>query len=179
MPEVANARENHRQAGGIGCLDRSWSRSEPPGWMIAATPNAAALRTESSNGRKPSDASTAPLARSPALDRAILTASIRLTCPWPIPKVTPPRTTTIPLEVTCLATAQANRRSSHWKASGSRPVTTWQDWRTCCRSIGGSASWNRNPPLTRLQSNSCHRPALRCPAGAASVCRRAPTRPHR
>ena len=45
----------------------SSSRFEPPGWMIAVTPAAAAASGPSRNGKKASEASTAPRARSPAL----------------------------------------------------------------------------------------------------------------
>ena len=45
----------------------SSSRFEPPGWMIAVTPAAAATSGPSRNGKKASEASTAPRARSPGL----------------------------------------------------------------------------------------------------------------
>ena len=51
----------------------SWSFTDPPGWMIAVTPAAAAAWTLSGNGKNASDASTLPRDLSPAFFTAIST----------------------------------------------------------------------------------------------------------
>ena len=55
----------------------SSSRIEPPGWMTAVAPAAAAARSPSAKGKKASEATTEPLVRE-AFSRAALPASSRL-----------------------------------------------------------------------------------------------------
>src|SRR3989304_1724863 len=73
----------------------SSSRTAPPGWMIAVTPARQAISTASSraNGKKASEASTAPFARSPASRSASSTGVLRFCWPPPAapPPVAPPR----------------------------------------------------------------------------------------
>ena len=78
MQEVAAAGEDHGRAGGVAAAITSSSRIEPPGWTIARTPAAKAASGPSANGKNPSDASTAPWARSSALSTAMRTESTRL-----------------------------------------------------------------------------------------------------
>ena len=56
----------------------SWSRTEPPGWMIALIPALAISSTLSANGKKASEARTAPSRRSLAWSMAIRTEATRL-----------------------------------------------------------------------------------------------------
>lgn len=56
----------------------SWSRTDPPGWIIALIPALAISSTLSANGKKASDAKTAPSSRSEACSIAILTEATRL-----------------------------------------------------------------------------------------------------
>src|SRR6185503_2531583 len=92
----------------------SSSRTDPPGWAIAVMPALAAISTESGNGKKASEQSTAPSTSCPArsaLRSAKRTASTREDCPAPMPSVRPSRAMTMAFEMTCLVTRQAKRRS--------------------------------------------------------------------
>ena len=85
----------------------SSSRFEPPGWMIAVTPAAAATSGPSRNGKKASEASTEPRARSPAFATAIRTESSRLIWPAPTPTSCRPCASTIAFDLTAWQTRQA------------------------------------------------------------------------
>ena len=77
----------------------SASRFDPPGWITAVAPAAAAARSPSAKGKNASDATTQPSARersspaaadaSAAFCAAILDESTRLIWPAPMPTVAP------------------------------------------------------------------------------------------
>jgi hypothetical protein len=52
VPEVAAAGEDHRQVVAVGRSIAISSRIEPPGWMIAVMPAAAAAWMPSGNGSR-------------------------------------------------------------------------------------------------------------------------------
>ena len=62
--EVPRAREVHRDAGGLAAATTSASRIDPPGATTARTPASRSTWSPSANGKKASDAATAPRARS-------------------------------------------------------------------------------------------------------------------
>ena len=71
----------------------SSSRIEPPGWITAAMPAAAAVSMPSRNGKKASEAITAPAIGRPAssaFQRPMRAESTRLIWPAPTPTVRPP-----------------------------------------------------------------------------------------
>ena len=79
-------------AGDPAAAIASSSRMEPPGWITAAIPAAAALSMPSRNGKKASEAMTAPAIGRPAssaFQRPILAESTRLIWPAPTPTVRP------------------------------------------------------------------------------------------
>ena len=87
-------------------------------------PASAATSSASGNGKKASEASDAPFARSPAFRVAIHDESTRDICPAPIPTVAPSRTSTMVLDFTRQAIVQARSRSRHSSSVGSREETT-------------------------------------------------------
>ena len=94
--------------------------------MIARTPASIAAWGPSANGKKASEAITAPssaISAAAALSTAIRTESTRLICPAPIPAVPRSRASTIAFERTCLHTFQANSSSPHSASVGLRSVT--------------------------------------------------------
>ena len=143
----------------------SSSRREPPGWMIAVTPAAAATSGPSRNGKNASEASTAPRLRSPAFSTAIRTESSRLIWPAPTPRSWPSLATTIAFDLTIAQTRQAKARSRQL-ALGRGPA------RSPPGPPAGSASsrsqpWASSPPSIRRRSR---------PEGAGSPGRSAPSR---
>jgi hypothetical protein len=66
MPEMPHAGEHHRDAVLVGGGDDFGSRIEPPGWMTAVMPASAAWSRPSRNGKKASEAITAPRTARPA-----------------------------------------------------------------------------------------------------------------
>src|SRR5258708_1948324 len=108
----------------------SSSRIEPPGWITAVAPASIATRRPSANGKKASDATTAPLvsgsdapaclAVSAALWAAMRAASTRLIWPAPIPTVAPCLAYTMVFDLTCLATRNANAKSASSELVGAR-----------------------------------------------------------
>ena len=121
-------------------------------------PALSASRGPSPNGKKASEASTAPARSCPcsrAFSTAIRTASTRLICPAPIPIVRRPLASTMAFEVTCLHTVQAKSRSAQ-SASAGAPQTTRIAPRS---SMPASRSWTRRPPsaLLDIQAGRCSR----------------------
>ena len=125
----------------------SSSRIDPPGCTAAVTPAAAATSSESGNGKKASDASTAPLAASPAPPAASRALSTRFGWPAPIPTSTPSRTSVIAFDFTCLQTSHAVRRSASSDALGSRSLTIAN-----AVSSERSDSWTSTPPRVERSS---------------------------
>jgi len=58
VSEVPHSREDHRQSMSIRASTTSWSRTEPPGWMIAVRRLSAISSTPSGNGKNASEAAT-------------------------------------------------------------------------------------------------------------------------
>ncbi len=128
----------------------SSSRIEPPGWITALIPAWAALSMPSRNGKKASEAITEPGTSSPAcsaLMAAMRAELTRLIWPAPTPMVMLPLAYTIALDLTYLATRQANSRSRISASVGARLVTT-----LISLVRARSASCTNKPPLTRLKS---------------------------
>ena len=88
--------------------------------MITRTPASSAACTPSANGKKASDASTAPATGVSALPSASCVESTRDICPAPMPTVAVSRAITMAFERTCLTTRQANSRSPHSRSVGAR-----------------------------------------------------------
>ena len=97
----------------------SWSRIDPPGWMIAVTPASSASCGPSANGKNASEASDRALAaaiwafsmrEADRVDAAHLAGADA--------DVAPSRARTIAFERTCLQTFQANSSSPHSASVG-------------------------------------------------------------
>src|SRR5205807_10024415 len=101
----------------------SLSRTEPPGCAKAVTPAVRAFSTPSAKGKYASDASTEPLARSPARVTARATDSTRLIWPAPTPTEALSLASTIAFDFTCLTTFQAKASCSHSASVGRRALT--------------------------------------------------------
>ncbi len=82
--------------------------------MIAVTPASAAAVTQSSKGKKASDAMTAPFISERHLLIPFSTAQIRLVCPGPMAMVMPSFTKTMPLDLVCFTTFMAISKSRSW-----------------------------------------------------------------
>ncbi len=129
----------------------SASLIDPPGWMIALTPAAAACSIESAFGKNASLASVDPFARSPALSAAIFTETTLDIWPAPTPTVLVPWQRTMAFDFTCLATTQPKRSDSISSFVGFVLVTTLRSASvTCFKSL----SWASIPPTTFLRSTS-------------------------
>ena len=103
----------------------SGSWIEPPGWMIARMPYFFASAIESGFGKKPSDASTAPLDLLAAFRNAVWQESTREGCPIPNPSVAPFLAITIALDYECFTTFHANSRSARELPDNGLRVTVW------------------------------------------------------
>jgi hypothetical protein len=123
----------------------SASRTDPPGWMAAVAPAAAAASRPSRKGKNASDATTVPFVGRWAFITAILAESTRLICPAPTPTVRSLRTYTMALDLTCLQTFQPNSRASISSEVGGRFVTTL---RSAACSTCRSRLCRSRPPLT-------------------------------
>ena len=136
VPEVADAGEHHRDAGGVGgCddlgvaaraagLDRRGGagpdrRFEPVGERVER------VRGDDRAALSPAPARPALAAVSAAFWAAMRTLSTRLIWPAPMPTVAPPRAKTIAFDLTCFATVSANSRSAISDSVGARLVTTF------------------------------------------------------
>src|SRR5882762_3964996 len=116
-------------------LMTSSSRIEPPGWITAVAPASITTNSPSANGKNASDATTDPLvigkgsfassAASCALRAAMRAESTRLIWPAPMPTVARSLAYTMVLDLTCLATRNANLRSRSSAAVGPRLVTVF------------------------------------------------------
>ena len=106
----------------LAILITSWSLTEPPGWIIAFTPDSISTLIPSIKGKKASDAATEldnfSGRNSWALFDAILQLSNLLGCPAPIPMVDVLLTKTIALDLTNLQILNANFRLLSWLGDG-------------------------------------------------------------
>src|SRR5258708_4072230 len=91
--------------------------------MTAVAPALAASSTPSGNGKKASEATTAPCSGDCAFITASLTESTRLIWPAPTPRGAPSRAKTMALDFTCLQTFQAKRMFCISSGEGARLVT--------------------------------------------------------
>src|SRR5690606_19837489 len=92
----------------------SSSRTLPPGWITQVAPASATTSRPSRKGKKASEATADPDRLRPAfsaLMEAMRAESMRLIWPAPTPRVMPLPTKTMALDLTYLATFQANIRS--------------------------------------------------------------------
>ena len=137
----------------LAAVMTSSSRTEPPGWMMARTPAAAAASTPSRKGKKASLASTLPWVSRPsfwAFRTAICEAKTRLVCPAPMPMVARFLASTMALDLTVLAIFQAKSRSCSSSGAGSRALTVF---RFSLLMMPLSHSWTSRPPWMLV---SCH-----------------------
>ena len=142
-------------------LITSSSFIEPPGWMTAVMPCLPAMSILSMNGKKASEAMTAPFTSSPA-SPAFITAmrveSIRDIWPAPMPIVIRPFASTMALLLTCLQTFHAKSMSSSSLSFGARLVAVFKS-----AALPRSGVWSRNPPETFFTSKQ-HEPSPISPA---------------
>ena len=123
MAEVADAGEQHGDAGGVGGGDDllvAHAAARLDGGGGAGVDGGS---RPSGNGKNASEATTQGRlpAFAPARRTARSTASTRLVWPMPMPTVAPSRASTMALDLTCLTTVQAKRRSAS-SAVGGRPA---------------------------------------------------------
>ena len=119
----------------------------PPGCTIAVTPYSAAMATVSSNGKKPSDASTRSLSKPAALASlsAISAEPTRFICPAPTPSVRPSLTTTMAFDFTCLTILHPKFISANCPAVGFASVTHLS---ATTSAVWRSSSCTNRPPVT-------------------------------
>src|SRR5690606_18303711 len=140
----------------------SASRTEPPGWITQPAPASTTTSSPSRNGKKASEATAEPASDSAALlalIEAIRAESIRLIWPAPTPRVCPLPQKTIALDLTNLATRQANSMSASWASVGEISVTTRSSSGARLRA---SSVCTSRPPPTRLKSKAL-------PPGASGI----------
>ena len=107
----------------------SWSFIEPPGWIIAVIPALWASSIQSLNGKKASDANTAPFVtpdpiNSSACSIDCFVAQILFTWPGPIPIDCLSFPKAMPLDFTYLTIFHVNSKSSNSFSVGFLSVTT-------------------------------------------------------
>ena len=145
-------------------LTESSSRTEPPGCTIAVTPYSAASVTQSSKGKKPSEASTSPSVTPAACAclRAISAEPIRFIWPAPTPSVRPSFTTTMAFDFTCLTICQPKFMSSICSAAGFAAVTHIS---AVTLFVSTSRSCTNRPPFTLTY---CFCPTAPCSISTSS-----------
>src|SRR5260370_6222090 len=154
-------------------LMTSSSRTEPPGWITAVAPASTVTSNPSANGKKASDATTEPLvigaasfnssAASCALPAAMRAESTRLILPAPMPTVARSLAYTMVLDLTCLATRNANLRSRSSESVGARLVTTFS---VMSSTTALSRLCTSKPPATVLAVRPALRGSGRLPASS-------------
>src|SRR5690606_13809838 len=141
----------------------SSSRTLPPGRMTQVAPASATTPRPSRTGKKASDATAEPARprpAGPALIEARRAGPRRRTRPAPTPTVMPCAANIMALDLTYLATCQANIRSCICCSVGALAVTTL---RPAGVSWWLSGVWTSQPPPTRLTSKAlAPRPAGIC-----------------
>src|SRR5690606_8471815 len=140
----------------------SSSRTLPPGWITPVAPAATTTSRPSRNGKKASEATAEPFRVRPAFSAlmdAMRAESMRLIWPAPTPRVMPPPTNTMALDLTYLATFQAKVRSFISASVGWRRVTARSASRGTLYESGVCTS---QPPPTRLMAQTL------CPAPAGT-----------
>ena len=107
---------------------------------MAEIPAAAAISTQSGNGKNASEAITQPfisMLKLRAFSIACLNASTRLVCPTPLDNILSPLASTIALDFVCLQIFAAYKSASVSEAEGRRRVTGFKSEFT---SVARSAS---------------------------------------